>query len=280
LQQGPLFIWSIKFAKYELPAKPFINKRLNRDLTGKVRTSHLNFGCMNIVITGASKGIGKAVTERFADDKQGHTFFLCSRDNKTLKILEKDLQGRFPRTNIYTRACDLSKREEINKFAEWILHQAEKVDILVNNAGVFTPGNIYDEEDGLLETTLEVNLFAPYHLTRLLLPGMIRQKSGHIFNISSIAGLQAYPGGGSYSISKFALDGFSKNLRHEMKPHGIKVTTVYPGATYTDSWKSTGIAADRFMKVDDIAKMIYAASQLSPQACVEDIVIRPQLGDL
>ena len=64
-----------------------------------------------------------------------------------------------------------------------------------------------------------------------------------------------------------------------MKPHGIKVTSVLPGATYTDSWKSTGISADRFMKVDDIAKMIYAASQLSPQACVEDIIIRPQLGD-
>ena len=235
---------------------------------------------MNIVITGASKGIGKAVTERFADDKQGHTFFLCSRNIQTLRILEKDLQGRFPRTNIYTRACDLSKLEEIKKFTEWILQQVERVDILVNNAGVFAPGNIHDEEEGLLETTMEVNLFAPYHLTRLLLPGMIRQKSGHIFNISSIAALQAYPGGGAYSISKFALDGFSQNLRHELRPHGIKVTSVHPGATYTDSWKSTGISADRFMKVDDIAKMIYAASQLSPQACVEDIIIRPQLGDI
>jgi short-subunit dehydrogenase len=109
---------------------------------------------------------------------------------------------------------------------------------------------------------------------------MMRYKSGHIFNIASIAALQAYPGGGSYGISKFALDGFSKNLRHEMKEQGIKVTVVYPGATYTDSWKSSGISADRFMKAEDIAHMIYAASQLSPQACVEEIVIRPQLGDI
>jgi len=65
-----------------------------------------------------------------------------------------------------------------------------------------------------------------------------------------------------------------------MKPYGIKVTSVYPGATYTDSWSSSGISPDRFMKVEDIAKMIYAASQLSPQACVEDIIVRPQLGDL
>jgi len=235
---------------------------------------------MNIVITGASKGIGKAITEKFADDKQGHTFFLCSRNNQTLKTLEKELQGRFPRTNIYTKACDLSIIDELRKFGEWILQQAERIDILVNNAGTFIPGNIHDEEDGVLEEIMQLNLFAPYHLTRMLLPAMIRQKSGHIFNINSIAALQAYPNGGAYSISKYALDGFSKNLRHEMKPHGIKVTSVFPGATYTDSWSSTGISQERFMKVEDIAKMIYAVAQLSPQACVEDIIMRPQLGDL
>lgn len=238
------------------------------------------YSVMNIVITGASKGIGKAVTEKFADDKQGHTFFLCSRNDQTLKTLSKELQGRFPRTNIFTKACDLSLIEEVKKFGEWILQEVSKVDILVNNAGVFTPGNVQDEEEGMLERTMQVNLFAPYHLTRILLPAMIRQKSGHIFNISSIAALQAYPGGGAYSISKFALDGFSKNLRHEMKTHGIKVTSVFPGATYTDSWSRSGISPDRFIKTEDIAKMIYAASQLSPQACVEDIIIRPQLGDL
>lgn len=235
---------------------------------------------MVIVITGASKGIGKAIAEKFADDKQGHTFFLCSRSQDTLKLLEKELHGRFPRTKIYTRACDMSHTEQVKNFAEWILQQTDRVDILVNNAGVFMPGNVHNEEEGLLEKIMQVNLFAPYHLTRLLLTAMIKQKSGHIFNIASIAALQAYPGGGSYGISKFALDGFSKNLRHEMKPHGIKVTTVYPGATYTDSWKSSGLSPDRLMKSDDIAKMIYAASQLSPQACVEEIVIRPQLGDL
>ena len=235
---------------------------------------------MNIVITGASKGIGKAITEKFADDKKGHSFFLCSRSADTLKTLAKELQGRFPRTNIYTKVCDLSLLKDVKKFGEWILQEAVHVDILVNNAGVFIPGNIHDEEEGMLEMIMQVNLFAPYHLTRMILPAMIRQKSGHIFNISSIAALQAYPGGGAYSISKFALDGFSKNLRHEMKPHGIKVTAVFPGATYTDSWRSSDISPDRFMKAEDIAKMIYAASQLSPQACVEDIIIRPQLGDL
>ena len=76
------------------------------------------------------------------------------------------------------------------------------------------------------------------------------------------------------------MDGFSKNLRHEMKPYNIKVTSVYPGAVYTDSWSGSNIDPQRIMQAEDIATMIYAVTQLSPQACVEEIVIRPQLGDL
>jgi len=235
---------------------------------------------LNIVITGASKGIGKAIAEKFADDKQGHSFFLCSRNNGTLQRTGKELIGRFPRTSIYTRACDMGIKAEVKKFGEWILHQVDSIDMLVNNAGPFMPGNVHDEEEGLLENLMAAHLFGAYHLTRILLPGMIKQKSGHIFNICSIASLQAYPNGGSYSISKFALDGFSKNLRHEMKPYGIKVTSVFPGAVFTESWSESGINPERIMQAEDIAKMIYVASQLSPQACVEDIIIRPQLGDL
>ena len=109
---------------------------------------------------------------------------------------------------------------------------------------------------------------------------MLKAAKGHIFNICSIASLQAYPNGGSYSISKYALLGFSANLRLELKDKGIKVTAVCPGATYTNSWKGSGVSEERIMEADDIAKMIYAATQLSPQAVVEDIVLRPQLGDL
>ena len=105
-------------------------------------------------------------------------------------------------------------------------------------------------------------------------------KQGHVFNICSIAALKAYDNGGAYSISKYALHGFSKNLREEMKPYNIKVTAVFPGAVLTDSWGDFDNSTHRIMEAVDIATMIYAASQLSVQACVEDIVIRPQLGDL
>ena len=86
------------------------------------------------------------------------------------------------------------------------------------------------------------------------------QKSGHIFTICSIASLQAYPNGGAYSISKFALLGFTKNLRQELKPHSIKVTAIIPGAIYTDSWIGSGVSPERIMEAEDIASIIYNAS--------------------
>ena len=150
----------------------------------------------------------------------------------------------------------------------------------MNNAGNFVPGKLQDEADGQLEQQLNTNLFSAYHLTRDLLPAMFATGAGHIFNICSIASLAAYENGGAYSISKFALLGFSKNLRLELKDSGIKVTAVCPGAVFTNSWAGSGVDPKRIMEANDIAKMIYAATQLSAQAVVEDIVMRPQLGDL
>lgn len=235
---------------------------------------------MNIVITGGSKGLGKAIAEKFAGDKQGHTILLCARNKEVLEATGIELQSRFPRTTIKTKGCDMSSKANVQEFGAWVLEQVDKIDVLVNNAGIFIPGSVHNEDDGALETMMAANLYSAYHLTRCLVPRMIAQQNGHIFNMCSIASLQAYNNGGAYSISKFALAGFSRNLREEMKPHAIKVTSVYPGAVYTDSWAGSGIDPQRIMKDKDIAEMIYAAAHLSPQACVEEIVIRPQLGDL
>lgn len=235
---------------------------------------------MNIVITGASKGLGKAIAEAFAKDEKGHAFFLCARNAADLEIGGKDLQDRFPQNKIYTKTCDVSDKTSLQQFVEWINSYAANIDILVNNAGIYLPGSAYGEDNGMLEKMMKVNLYSAYHLTRMIVPGMIKGSGGHIFNICSIASIMAYPNGGAYSISKFALYGFSKNLREEMKPHGIKVTHVLPGAAYTDSWSGSGIDPKRIMEATDVAQMIYAAAQLSPQACVEEIILRPQLGDL
>lgn len=232
---------------------------------------------MNVVITGASKGIGKAIAEIFA--AYGHHLFLCSRGEVALYKTMEELMTQYPAAIIKAKPFDLSRKEEAKAFGAWCLEYGVP-DVLVNNAGLFEPGSVHNEPEGTLESQLAVNLHSAYHVTRSVLPWMMEKRSGHIFNMCSIASLDAYANGGAYSISKFALYGFSKNLRQEMKPYNIKVTAVHPGAVMTDSWGDFDNSQQRIMEAADIAKLVYAASHLSPQACVEDIVVRPQLGDL
>jgi short-subunit dehydrogenase len=232
---------------------------------------------MNAVITGASRGIGKAVAHIFA--VHGYDLYLSSKNENNLLQAVEELKTRHPNISVDAQAFDLGKKQQAQLFAEWVLNNADTIDVLVNNAGNFVPGNISNEPENALEEMLEANLFSAYYVTRALLPKMMAEKSGHIFTMCSIASLQAYPNGGAYSISKYALLGFTKNLRHELKPHGIKVTAIIPGAVYTDSWKGF-VAESRIMEADDIATLIYTASRLSLQATVEEIIIRPQLGDL
>lgn len=232
---------------------------------------------MNIIITGASRGIGKAIALTFASC--GYNLFLCSRNQEQLNETAAVIQQQHPAVKIKVRAADLSVKEQVASFADWCLHHGVP-DILVNNAGTFIPGNVMDEPDGNLELMMNINLYSAYHLSRKLVPSMIKKGRGHIFNICSVASLKAYDNGGGYSISKFALHGFSQNLRHELKEFGIKVTGVYPGAVFTDSWGNFDNSNGRIMEASDIADMLLAACKLSPQAVVEDIIIRPQLGDV
>jgi short-subunit dehydrogenase len=233
---------------------------------------------MNAVITGASRGIGKALAEIFA--LNGYNLYLCARSEGPLLQTIEELQTRFPSVTIEGLALDLKEKQGATLFGEWVLGRTDAVDVLINNAGTYVPGDVGTEPEGALEEMMAVNLYSAYHTTRALLPRMKERRSGHIFTICSIASLAAYPGGGAYSVSKFALLGFTKNLRQELKEEGIRVTAVLPGAVYTDSWKGSGVEERRIMEVTDLARMVFATTQLSPQAVVEELVLRPQLGDL
>jgi len=233
---------------------------------------------MNIVISGASKGIGKAIALRFA--KAGYQIAVSARGAQALQDLKNEIVSLYPGAKVFTFAADMSKKDDVMNFASFVKAELETVDVLVNNAGVFFPGAIHEEAEGNLEKMIDTNLYSAYHLSRALLPEMKLRGSGDIFNICSIASIMAYANGGSYAISKFALLGFSKCLREEMKPFGVRVCAVLPGATLTDSWAGVEIPEERFMPSEDIAEMIFATSQLSRRTVVEDILLRPQSGDL
>ncbi|MDZ4839507.1 MAG: SDR family oxidoreductase [Bacteroidota bacterium] len=233
---------------------------------------------LTAVITGASYGIGYAIaTKLFA---AGYNIAITARTQSKLSDAKTQLQAFNLDGKILALAADMSKTEDRKEFASQILDLLGTPNVLVNNAGTFIPGQIQDEAEGSFELMMETNVYSAYHLTRLLLPKMIDKRSGHIFNISSVAGIMAYSNGGSYSISKYAMNGFSKVLRSELIPHNIKVTTVMPGATLTNSWAGTDLPDDRFMTANDVADMVYASLCLSSSACVEEIILRPILGDI
>lgn len=233
---------------------------------------------MNIVITGASRGIGKAIAAKFISG--GWNAAICSLHSDQIIKAKEFLSSLNPDAHIMAEAVNIGNKHEVLAFAQKVKDQFSQTDILINNAGIFVPGNIYEEKEDVLENTIAVNLYGAYHLTKALLPEMIRRQSGHIFNMCSTASLRAYPNGGSYSISKFALLGFSKNLREEMKPLGIKVTAVCPGPTLTDSWSGFEGPENRMMRPEDIADIIWTSYHLSPQTIIEDIILRPILGDI
>ena len=231
-----------------------------------------------IVVTGGTKGIGRAIIEKFAAN--GFDVGTCARNADDLNDLKQHIEKKNGQSKVFISTTDMSNKEQVKIFADFILKLNRPVDILVNNAGYFEPGEITTEAEGTLESMINANLYSAYYATRGLVHNMKERKSGHIFNICSIASLKAYANGGSYAISKFAMLGFSKCLREELVDYGVRVTAIMPGATKTASWDGVDLPDSRFIKTEDIAETIYAAYMLSERSVIEEIIIRPQLGDI
>lgn len=233
---------------------------------------------LSAIITGATQGIGRAIAEKLLSE--GFDVAVCARTEADLQELRGAWKASFPEREVMAIQADLSDVDAVKRFAAEVIAAFGAPYILVNNAGIFKPGSLATEPEGQLEQMMAVNVYSAYHLTRALLPAMQEQGDGHIFNLCSVASLKAYPNGGAYSVTKYALLGFSDNLREELKETGIKVTAIAPGATWSRSWSGSGMSEDRIMKAEDIANLMWASYTLSKQACVEMLVVRPQLGDL
>lgn len=223
----------------------------------------------SILVTGGSKGIGLAIARRFLAG--GYAATVCARDPVALATARAELP------QLHGITCDVTDREQRNAM---VTQLSGPPDVLVNNAGAYRPGQVHSEDDGALEAMLEANLLGAYHLTRQLLPGMMARGSGTIVNVCSTASITPYVNGGSYCIAKHALHGFSRTLREEMKPHGIRVVSVLPGATLTASWDGVDLPPERLMPPEDVAEMVWSACRVSARTVVEDIVMRPLLGDI
>lgn len=234
---------------------------------------------MNIIVTGASRGIGLAILEKYA--RAGWNLAFCSKNPESVAKAKEKLQSINSSIKIYAEAFDIADKLLVMNFASNCIKEFGKIDILVNNAGLFKQGGLSDSAfDDDLEYLMQVNVYSAYWMGKVVIPAMTELGAGHIINISSIAGLRDYDKGGGYTVAKFALTGYTKQLRNELKSKNVRITGIYPGAVLTDSWAGVDLPSSRFIQPRDIAELVYTTAQLSPSACVEDIILRPQEGDI
>jgi NADP-dependent 3-hydroxy acid dehydrogenase YdfG len=232
-----------------------------------------------LLITGASQGIGAAIAKVFARELPGRVrLALVARSAGNLAKVARACARFDAKVEVF--ACDVTQEQEVTALAARVREQLGVVDVLVNNAGKYMPSEFLSMSVAEFDAAIAANLRSLFLVSRAFAPAMARRGRGDIFNMSSVAGLQAYPGGAGYCAAKFGVTGLSKVMRAELRDKGVRVCTVYPGATVSPSWEGSGIDWDRMMPAEDVARAFFDVYQLSRRTVVEEIVLRPQRGDV
>jgi short-subunit dehydrogenase len=232
----------------------------------------------NILITGATKGMGRSIAIAFA--KEGLNLAICSRNYPELLLLQDDLKKINPNINVLISQTDCSIKDEVMAFSGLAEQELGFISVIVNNVGIYEQSSILDDDEFTFDKLINTNLMPAYELYRYFGKTMMATGKGHVFNICSIAAINPVAEAGMYTVTKFALLGLSKVMRLEMQDYGVKVTTVLPGSTLTDSWKDTTLSADKFVSPDDIASAIICAYKMSKGANVDEIMIKPVSGQV
>jgi len=226
---------------------------------------------MNAIITGATKGIGKAIALKLAN--QGYNLAICARTAQDLDVLQQELQHI--EVKIFTMVADCANKVEVMAFCDFATQSLDKIDVLINNAGTFIPGSMLDESDAVFEIQQNINVNAAYYLSKYFGKIMRKQLFGHIFNICSVASIETIENAGSYCVTKAAMLSLNNVLRKELAQYNVKVTAILPGSTFTSSWEGTDLPPSQFVQSEDIANSLYSILNLSAGANVDELILKP-----
>jgi NAD(P)-dependent dehydrogenase (short-subunit alcohol dehydrogenase family) len=231
-----------------------------------------------VVVTGASQGIGEAIARVFAGEIPGVRLALVARSERNLARVAAACRKLGARVHVFP--CDVSDAASVLAMHARVRKEAGAPDVLINNAGKFFGSPFLSTSVADFDRMIGANLRSLFLVSRAFAPDMVRRRRGDIFNMGSIAGLGAYPNGSAYSAAKFGVAGLSKAMRLEFRDKGVRVCCVHPGATFSPSWKGSGVPAARMMPAEDVARAFLGLYLLSRKTVVEEIVLRPQRGDL
>jgi 3-oxoacyl-[acyl-carrier protein] reductase len=224
------------------------------------------------VITGAGRGIGAAIARSLA--KLGATAMLCGRSRGALESAVKAIADAGGKAEVVP--CDVTSLESVEAAAKRIESSAGRVDILVNNAGIGGfDGPLHQLPPDAWDQILNTNLRGVYYAIRAFAPMMIRARSGHIINISSIAGKNALPNGAAYAASKWGLNGLTYSVAEELRGHNIRVSVICPGSTNTELSPHAGKDPARMLQPEDVAHAVEMLVTQAPRSFVSEIILRP-----
>jgi short-subunit dehydrogenase len=227
---------------------------------------------MNAIVTGASRGLGLSISRMLAS--RGYNLFLIANNQDRLNILKSQIEKDFD-SKITVYSCDLSNGSETSKLVDNLKESINSVDIIVNNVGAFEIGNLSDTPFDQVERLLKINFEAAFKITQAYLVDFKRKGAGNIFNIGSIVTEFPRKDIAAYTISKFALQGYTKMLCDDLKDHGVKVTEVIPGSINTSSWDGLDVPKEDFIQTKDIVDVIEMVINSSKGVNFEQLIIRP-----
>ncbi len=232
---------------------------------------------MIAVVTGASQGIGRATAEAFSA-RDAAKVALVARTRPKLDAVAEACRDRGGEPLVVP--TDVTDDEAVTTMAEAVRSEWDTPDVLVNNAGNFDYAPLDELTLEGFRDQIDVNLTGAFAVTKAFLPEMRARGSGHLFFMGSVASVMAYPGNAGYCAAKHGLRGLARVVREETKDEGVRVTTVLPGATDTPTWAGTDIPKERFMAPEDVAQSVVDAYHLSDRTVLEELLLRPQEGDV
>jgi len=230
-----------------------------------------------VVVTGASQGIGRALAEAFAQEPDARLALAARSKDQLNEVAEA---CRAEGADVLVVPTDVTDPATVEQLADTVADAWGPPDVLINNAGAFTYAPLDELTlDGFREQ-IDVNLTGTFAVTQAFLPAMRARGAGHLFFMASVAALQAYPGNAGYCAAKHGVRGLARVVREETKDEGVRVTTIIPGATRTPTWDGVDLPDERFMPPDDIARAVVDAYHLSDRTVMEEMLLRPQEGDV
>ncbi len=226
-----------------------------------------------IIITGATKGMGRAICEKLST--AGQKILAIARTEPDLIQLQAELKRSAPEAMLEVLATDLSTEEGCQALAAYLRQQASPPSVLINNLGLFVPGGLMEETD-IFEAMLATNLLAAHRLSRIALPAMLAAESGYLITIGSVATTDFDPHMTAYTASKYALEGWHKALSAELQQTPIKTSLLIPGATLTAAWEGVENLPKSILAPEQIADVVAFLLSLPPHSAIPSLVIRPQ----